>query len=93
MAVQTRPCAMYLCDEPLRSTHSNALYCSHLCRNRSSRLHLTGEISLKCPRCGGGDYIVLVTGEDSCLRCAYSAGEPLSLDGVRIVIGQYEHSA
>ena len=59
MTAQTTTCAMYLCDEPMRSAHGNAVYCSHLCRNRSSRLHRTGEIALKCPRCGRGDYIVV----------------------------------
>ena len=93
MAVQTRACAMYLCDEPRRSTHGNALYCSKLCRNRSHRLHRTGEISLRCPRCGGGDYTLTLAGEDSCLSCGYAAGEPLSLDGVRIFTRQYAKSA
>ena len=84
---------MYLCDEPVRGTRSNAAFCSDLCRNRDHRLHRDGEVSIWCPRCGGYDYILTLAGDDCCLRCGYATGATLSLDGVRIFTRQYAKSA
>ena len=90
MTAQTTTCAMYLCDEPMRSTHGNAVYCSRLCRNRYSKLLRTGEIRLHCPRCDSRDYVLTLDGDESCLRCGYATGDTLCLDGIRIIDGKYK---
>ena len=77
------------CREPLTSIHGNAIYHSALCRDRYNKLIRHGEIPLKCPRCGRGDWVLTVDGDNGCLCCGYSAGDTLSLDGVRIFDGKH----
>ena len=93
MSAEQKTCVMPGCDEPVFSTHANAVYCSPLCRNRYSRLLRNGEIALECPRCGHRDWVINLAGDDGCLACGYAAGDTLSLDGIRIVDAKYARSA
>lgn len=86
-------CAFPPCRELVQSDHQNAVYHAYICRNRASRLHRNGEVSIECPRCGTREYVITAQDGDGCLRCGYADGDTLSLDGVRFYGPPYSRQA